>query len=484
MKHVFRLLLIPIFILFSVSAIKGTVSNDTERIDSLLKLAEKEHASYNYTRTIFLGKKALSYSEEIAYDEGIVKSTFWIASGLCNMGSYPESFTYINRIDKNHSDYLANNPEFRFKLTDLSGRNYLALGFRKQAVREFKKELAIADIEVTGDEKLQRLAHANIQLAACYENYHPDSTIYYLNKVQAIEKIFPGLRYKSRIVMYSSLADYHLKNTKKLDSAFYYIEQALRVSKENSSYLLYACLRQKADILYHQKRYNESLDCSFKALALAQEQKRVEDRISIFKLIADNYHALGKYEKELLYINKHISIKDSLAAAKAIGVQISADRLSDEADRVKNKNLWYGLIVGISIVIVVIAIAISRIRRIKKRKRILIDLKENQINQLQDTRLDHAKNELITLGKKNAPEFVMKFKEAYPELYDKLLQIQPNLVTSELAFCAYLKLNFSTKEIATYIGVTPRAVQIRKNRIRKKLDIPSSDDLYLWMSRL
>ncbi|RZJ49284.1 MAG: hypothetical protein EOO19_05800, partial [Chryseobacterium sp.] len=63
---------------------------------------------------------------------------------------------------------------------------------------------------------------------------------------------------------------------------------------------------------------------------------------------------------------------------------------------------------------------------------------------------------------------------------EKLAQIQPNLQNSELIFCIYLKLNLSTKEIATYTFVTPKAVQNRKNRIRKKLNIASSVDIYKW----
>jgi DNA-binding NarL/FixJ family response regulator len=42
-------------------------------------------------------------------------------------------------------------------------------------------------------------------------------------------------------------------------------------------------------------------------------------------------------------------------------------------------------------------------------------------------------------------------------------------------------LNFSTKNIAQYTFVTVRAVQIRKNRLRKKLNIASDIDFNNWM---
>ncbi|WP_333886084.1 hypothetical protein [Sphingobacterium siyangense] len=52
----------------------------------------------------------------------------------------------------------------------------------------------------------------------------------------------------------------------------------------------------------------------------------------------------------------------------------------------------------------------------------------------------------------------------------------PNLRSTELEFCAMVFLNFSTKNISEYTFVTIRAVQVRKNRLRKKFDIPSDVD--------
>lgn len=42
----------------------------------------------------------------------------------------------------------------------------------------------------------------------------------------------------------------------------------------------------------------------------------------------------------------------------------------------------------------------------------------------------------------------------------------------------------TTKEIATCIFVTPKAIQNRKNRIRKKLNIPSEFDIYKWFNEI
>lgn len=88
------------------------------------------------------------------------------------------------------------------------------------------------------------------------------------------------------------------------------------------------------------------------------------------------------------------------------------------------------------------------------------------------------------LAKENSPEFFTRFNEVYPEFRNKLLEISPRSKTSELTFCAYLFLNFSTKDIAEFTFTSPRTVQTRKYNIRKKFNIPTDEDLYIWIQNI
>lgn len=89
--------------------------------------------------------------------------------------------------------------------------------------------------------------------------------------------------------------------------------------------------------------------------------------------------------------------------------------------------------------------------------------------------------DLIALAKNNDAEFLALFNEIYPGFIASLKTINPKIRSSELEFCAMTFLNFSTKSIAQYTFVTVRAVQIRKNRLRKKLNIASDIDFNNWM---
>ena len=92
--------------------------------------------------------------------------------------------------------------------------------------------------------------------------------------------------------------------------------------------------------------------------------------------------------------------------------------------------------------------------------------------------------EIVQLAVDNNPAFLIKFNEFDPEFNDKLLAIAPTLVASEIEFCALLRLNFETKEIARYTKTSVRAAEGKKYRIRKKLNIPSDQDINVWMTRI
>lgn len=93
-------------------------------------------------------------------------------------------------------------------------------------------------------------------------------------------------------------------------------------------------------------------------------------------------------------------------------------------------------------------------------------------------------DEIVKLAKENSPRLLNACKTASPYFFEKLRTINQNLKKSELIFCIYLKLDFTTKEIATFIFVTPKAIQNRKNRLRKKLNIASDVDIYKWFADL
>lgn len=94
---------------------------------------------------------------------------------------------------------------------------------------------------------------------------------------------------------------------------------------------------------------------------------------------------------------------------------------------------------------------------------------------------DIYEEEIRDLAMKNDPLFLDRFRHTYPEFTRKLLQKHPTLLKSDFLLCAMVFLDFSSKEIATYTFLQHRSVQTKKGRLRKKMQLPPSTDLYWYL---
>lgn len=69
------------------------------------------------------------------------------------------------------------------------------------------------------------------------------------------------------------------------------------------------------------------------------------------------------------------------------------------------------------------------------------------------------------------------FNHADKDFLRKLKGNHPDLTPNDLRFCAYLRLNLSSKEIAPLLNISVRSVEIKRYRIRKKMDLPHEKSL-------
>jgi len=69
------------------------------------------------------------------------------------------------------------------------------------------------------------------------------------------------------------------------------------------------------------------------------------------------------------------------------------------------------------------------------------------------------------------------FNTIYDGLLDRLKKQYPLLTKTDLKLCVYMKLNYSTKEIAELMNISPRSVEMGRYRLRKKLGISQSEPI-------
>jgi DNA-binding CsgD family transcriptional regulator len=80
--------------------------------------------------------------------------------------------------------------------------------------------------------------------------------------------------------------------------------------------------------------------------------------------------------------------------------------------------------------------------------------------------------------------FQEAFKNADSDFLKNLKAIHPLLTPGDLKLCGYLRLNLSTKEMSDLLNITSRSVEIKRYRLRKKLDLEHEDNLVNYILSL
>ncbi len=106
-------------------------------------------------------------------------------------------------------------------------------------------------------------------------------------------------------------------------------------------------------------------------------------------------------------------------------------------------------------------------------------LKDGQgklISEEQQRKIQHV----ITEGMNDERDWILfenSFNDAHESFFKKLKAEHPDLVPNDLKLCAFLHMNMSSKEMASLLNISLRGVEIRRYRLRKKLNVPHDKNL-------
>ena len=73
--------------------------------------------------------------------------------------------------------------------------------------------------------------------------------------------------------------------------------------------------------------------------------------------------------------------------------------------------------------------------------------------------------------------FQEAFNNADKKFLKKIKSKHAELTPNDLRLCAYLRLNLSSKEIAPLLNISPRSVEVKRYRLRKKMNLPHDTNL-------
>ncbi|WP_137904282.1 tetratricopeptide repeat protein [Chryseobacterium sp. 2VB] len=203
----------------------------------------------------------------------------------------------------------------------------------------------------------------------------------------------------------------------------------------------------------------------------------------VYKSLAELYKKKNDGGKAYFYLKKYMEEEGRFDAERFTVMNKATE---DFISEMKQESDWHKndlpLFIALSITVLTISGVYVRkmINKLQKKKNTLKEQTDALKNHVQTKQLQ----EVTELAKRNDSSFLLKFKELFPEFIKSLLAINPDLENSELAFCAMLKLRFSSKEIADYTFVQHKSVQQKKYRIRKRLNIPGETDIYDFFDNL
>ncbi|WP_372745823.1 LuxR family transcriptional regulator [Lutibacter sp.] len=126
-------------------------------------------------------------------------------------------------------------------------------------------------------------------------------------------------------------------------------------------------------------------------------------------------------------------------------------------------------------------LAISTMSIIKKN-----EVLNNVKKELKSTHSSKVNNaiKLIDLNINNTSDwkyFEKAFNNADKDFLEKIKMLHPDLSPNDLRFCAYLRLNLTSKEIAPLLNISIKSVETRRYRLRKKLNLEHEDNLVSYI---
>jgi phosphate/sulfate permease/DNA-binding CsgD family transcriptional regulator len=129
--------------------------------------------------------------------------------------------------------------------------------------------------------------------------------------------------------------------------------------------------------------------------------------------------------------------------------------------------------------------------RIIQKNRFLEKLK-NKIDKIIDkpevkqeelSRLKKLISENLSVDK-DRERFNIYINELNTDFYFRLLNKYPNLTENEQRLCALVRLNLSSKDMASILNISTKSVEVNRHRLRKKIHLKREDNLTELISKL
>lgn len=528
----------------SLSQLLSETNESSMQAELLIEIANLFQQT-NPDTLVELALEALTISERINDNEMIIRSGLLAAQGMIRSGSYDKSLEQFQSTlefleDLNSSDFesyrghalrgIGNIYFIQFqqelsleyynevlpilialedsttiaKLYDNMASAYLELEDKNLAEEYYLKSLAIN--EATND--VMGAAATDINLAILYSTSEQlDKAVYHATKALNVARQRDAMIMESYAVRILGSVAFDLKD---FELALEYNQRSLQIANElDIAYEQKDSYKNLSDIYREMGRFEEAYENYVIHKQYNDSLLNQESQLKLAELRAE--YETEQKEQQILLLEKESELKSarlisiSLALSSVLIVVVIgsisfASRKRKEIELLeKNK-----IIADSKKRIAEEELANAQLREENLQKELtnyalhivekndfLEEVKTEMTDLRSEVKNQDALKQINKLGSKiyqnlminkDREEFEIQVEQACDGFFKSLEQRYPALTNQERRLAALLRLNLSSKEISGILNISPKSVDQSRYRLRKKLDLPKSENLGVFLN--
>ena len=372
--------------------------------------------------------------------------------------------------------------ELSINLNTPYNQSFVEIGFGKLFLKEDSLKRAEKSLESAenlayenafAELQLEALLHLATTYRRLKQLQKADSVLYKADTIDQTIKI-PRLHIQlltEKAALYEQLGDYQSAYNFQSKAAF--LKDSLNSSWEKVKYAEISTLYQ----MKLQEQRNVVLEKSLSINELQIRQQRFVIIISIGFLLVLSVVAVLFYRKRKFELKTNQMLRtqnDKINQQEKI-IRVKNEENFEQELNYKNRQLT--------------SFSLSALKQSKS-----LEVVSQQINELLHQhnikpttrkKLEQVMQHLRPLSSsKEWDEFRSYFEAVHPSFYTSLKQVAPDLTLHEQKICAYLRLGMNTKEIASITFRQVRTVESTRFRIRKKVGLTATDNLFEFLEKL
>ncbi len=511
----------------SLIQLSKSASNDSVRILSLIEISSL-YSNIDIKKSILYAEEALSDARLTNNKELIQKAVFNAGNSCFYHGMYDRAsayfYEYLEVQKRNENEQgiawaFANIGAIRLKMEDL---NYAKLNFL-EALKLLEPLKNSMDVK-------SRLPNIYNNLGIVYQNQKVyDSSLWYYKKaLNHFEFVDNSETFQSAI--YNNIGKLY-QDVEKPDSAYYALKKAMDIRILSNDLAGQAMSHGNLGDFFNNEGLRErAKEHYYSGLKIALQIGSTDMDLRFSEKLYIYFRETNDADSALKYFEKFVAAKDEINKSETFKELTKLELTyqfteKEKLEKLKQKKIQDAYLFASIILVLLLLISIllyylknNRLKRVSLEnnnfklqaqnanlqkdnleKELEIRNKELTTHVMGMIRKNETVRELAEILSNNLPmendevyqkiirdlnllqddhvwdEFEIRYQQVHNQFYDKLQNLFPGLTTNERRLCAFLRLNMTTKDIASVTGQSLRSIEVARTRLRKKLLITNSE---------